>query len=726
MTSEILVTLKSKKIALHIVATKVCRLFGKTWRALTTDPKRVPKKIQRKLRRIILNRLDVGFMFRSQARIGGNYYPYKELLAAKKPASPAIPMIFVIIPVYRNVAVTRRCIDSVLASELPQNTRVLILNDCSPDPDMRGVLESYKSSPHVDVRHNAENLGFVRNVNLGMELAGESDVVLLNSDTVVSGDWLQRLFGHSQSFNLVSSVTATSNNATICSFPVMEGRAAWPLGLTTAKVQSIFGQHQAARSIEIPTAVGFCMYITRRSLKALGAFDAEAFGRGYGEENDFCLRGLKQGWKHLQALDVAVFHEGEVSFGESSHPGKERAREIILKRYPDYEFLVGEFAQKDPARALRLGALLGLLAQSDKPTELICTHIHGGGVAKAVEAFTNAQGKAANFLVLKRANEKGFYQFSSLTEGLVFEIEFSSQYAPEVFAAVLKTANVSKLHIHHVMDFDVSMLRLLQNVDVPFEFFIHDYWTICPQVTLTTTHGRYCGEPDAGACNLCIAKRGERTHAPLAAGLSTEITSWRNQYAWLFAKAQAIYAPSKDVVRRMKKYHPKAEIHVRYHEDQAPLKKTPIKLRSCHQDQKLRVAILGSIGVHKGLYLVSSLQAEIEKSNAPIELVIIGSTDPILKMSHPVRETGPYMDADLPALLTKSLIQVIWFPEGAPETYSYTLSHAMREGYPVVAPEIGAFPERLTERPWTILTKLNESPQNLLTKFLTLRDQLCL
>ena len=57
------------------------------------------------------------------------------------------------------------------------------------------------------------------------------------------------------------------------------------------------------------------MYIRRAALADVGLFDADAFGRGYGEENDFCLRASARGWRHLLACDTFVYHEGAVSFG---------------------------------------------------------------------------------------------------------------------------------------------------------------------------------------------------------------------------------------------------------------------------------------------------------------------------------------------------------------------------------------------------------------------------
>jgi glycosyltransferase involved in cell wall biosynthesis len=136
------------------------------------------------------------------------------------------------------------------------------------------------------------------------------------------------------------------------------------------------------------------------------------------------------------------------------------------------------------------------------------------------------------------------------------------------------------------------------------------------------------------------------------------------------------------------------------------------------------VAILGSIGVHKGLYLVSDLQGEISRTKAPVELKIFGATDPLLKMEHPVPSSGAYSDDKLPDLLAKDGIQIIWFPEGAPETYSYTLSHAMRLGYPVIASKIGAFPERIAGRDWTELTELGQNGKEICDLMMRVRKKM--
>src|SRR5262249_39452413 len=140
------------------------------------------------------------------------------------------------------------------------------------------------------------------------------DVVLLNSDTEVANDWLDRLHACAASDAKIATVTPFSNNATICSYPFHGWQGSVPGTLGLAELDRVFARANAGRVVDLPTAVGFCMYIRRPALDALGLFDAERYGRGYGEENDFCMRAAKVGWRNVLAGDVFVYHEGSVSF----------------------------------------------------------------------------------------------------------------------------------------------------------------------------------------------------------------------------------------------------------------------------------------------------------------------------------------------------------------------------------------------------------------------------
>jgi len=262
-------------------------------------------------------------------------------------------VIDVIVPVYRGLAQTRRCLESVLASRQSAAFETVVVDDATPEPEIAAWLDGLAAEGRIALLRNPANAGFVASVNRGMSRHPERDVVLLNSDTEVANDWLDRLAACARSEPDVATVTPFSNNATICSYPFEGWQGEIPGTLGLAELDRIFATVNAGRSVELPTAVGFCMYIRREALAAFGLFDAERYGRGYGEENDFCMRAVKAGWKNLLAGDVFVFHEGSVSFSEERHALQQVAGKRLVEVHPDYPARVHEHLVADPANGLR-------------------------------------------------------------------------------------------------------------------------------------------------------------------------------------------------------------------------------------------------------------------------------------------------------------------------------------------------------------------------------------
>lgn len=262
-------------------------------------------------------------------------------------------MIDVIIPVYRGVRETRRCIDSVLAGGPREPFHVVVVDDASPEPQLVSWLDDLAAHGRIELARNATNAGFVRSVNRGMALHAERDVVLLNSDTEVANDWLDRLHASVYAERDIGTATPFSNSATICSYPFEGWTGGTPGTLGLAALDRIFAAANAQRCVDLPTAVGFCMYIRRACLDAVGPFDDERFGRGYGEENDFSLRAQRLGWRNVLAGDVFVYHEGAVSFSGERAQLTQAAGEALLRVHPDYLQKVHAFIARAPADPLR-------------------------------------------------------------------------------------------------------------------------------------------------------------------------------------------------------------------------------------------------------------------------------------------------------------------------------------------------------------------------------------
>jgi GT2 family glycosyltransferase len=261
---------------------------------------------------------------------------------------PAAAPLEVILPAYRGYAETLRAIHCVLAARSALDFRLLVIDDASPEPLLREALAALARRGLFRLLVNQANLGFPASANRGLEEAQGRDLVLLNADTEVYDGWLDRLHRAAYSRADAGTVTPLSNNATILSYPA-PGREA---GLAPRELD-VLAAACGAPPVEIPTAVGFCMYLKGRCAQRVGGFDEERFGRGYGEENDFCMRAAARGWRHLAAADTYVWHWGGRSFGAEGAAASARAQRVLRRLHPGYHRLVAAFSARDPLAPAR-------------------------------------------------------------------------------------------------------------------------------------------------------------------------------------------------------------------------------------------------------------------------------------------------------------------------------------------------------------------------------------
>ncbi|MGH8802688.1 MAG: glycosyltransferase family 2 protein, partial [Casimicrobiaceae bacterium] len=169
-------------------------------------------------------------------------------------------MIDVIVPVYRGEPATRRCLASVMAAPQRSSFELVVVDDASPEPAISAWLDELGTAQRIALVRNTRNEGFVRSVNAAIALHSDRDAVLLNSDTEVANDWLDRLAACATRDSSIATVTPFSNHATICSYPFngWKGGVAGTLGL--AALDRLFATVNAGCSAEIPTGVGFCIY----------------------------------------------------------------------------------------------------------------------------------------------------------------------------------------------------------------------------------------------------------------------------------------------------------------------------------------------------------------------------------------------------------------------------------------------------------------------------------
>jgi len=296
------------------------------------------------------------------------------------------PRVDVIVPVYRNRTLTRRCLRSVLKSRNEISFELIVIDDCSPEAGIKTDLTEMSRHNWITLIENERNLGFVATVNLGISLHPDRDIVILNSDTEVYDGWLDRLHQTAYRSDKVASVTPLSNNATICSYPRFLHDNPYPLEVNYPTLDQLTARVNSGVAVEAPTGVGFCMYMNRAALNTVGSFDEVAFGKGYGEENDWCQRAIKKGWRNLIAADVFVRHFGSASFQGEKKNRVANALEVLAAKHPTYDIQVQRHIATDPLlEARRRLDWARLEEQSRDQNILMVCHNRGGGAEKHLQ-----------------------------------------------------------------------------------------------------------------------------------------------------------------------------------------------------------------------------------------------------------------------------------------------------------------------------------------------------
>ena len=600
----------------------------------------------------------------------------------------------VVIPVYNAPADVRRCVASVLA-HTPPGYRLVLIDDASPDPAVRRVLDEIAAQghDHVTLLANPRNLGFTGTANRGMGLS-RRDVVLLNSDTVVTDGWLPALLRCAASDPTIGTVTPWSNNAEILSYPRFCVNNAWPDDADPAPLARAFARSAVPTYPDIPTGVGFCFFVRRAMLDAIGGFDL-AFGAGYGEENDLCMRAAEAGWRNVVADDAFVLHTGGRSFEKQKDALVPKNTATLLARHPGYLPLVHEYVAADPLGPLRDAASLELDARA-RPGVLHILHHHGGGTETHARTLVSAtRGKLRHAIAVAVGDRWRVEAHRGDGSTIAFDLDrLDDEPWRDFVGGLCATLGIALVHVHNASGCRDGLMTALETLDIPFGYTVHDVNVACPTITFLAADGMYCGaETDPDTCRRCLAAQ------PTFAGI--DIVAWRERHRPLVERASFLIAPSRWAAETLMHYYPRAEVEVVPHGVPEPVARhggTRLAVMLPH-DGVPTVAVLGAVGPDKGARRVERLVELARVRGVAVRFVLIGYLDRqhAAWQSDDARFTvhGRYDPRDLPDLLSHYRVSLVLFPSAGPETFSYTLSEAWSAGRPVLVPPIGALPERV-------------------------------
>jgi GT2 family glycosyltransferase/tetratricopeptide (TPR) repeat protein/SAM-dependent methyltransferase len=252
--------------------------------------------------------LRIGPMSAAEAE---EFYAYQWLVTAGPAATPDRGLTSVIILTHNQLAHTRGCVDSIrLLTDEPYELVFVDNGSTDGTPDYLRALAA--ADDRVKVVLNPDNRGFPAGANQGIVASAGAQVLLLNNDTVVTTGWLGRLLDALHSAPDVGLAGPCSNR--VSGGQQVEVTYDDPSGLDGFAWE--WGKAHAGVTEETDRLVGFCLLARRAVIDRVGLLD-ERFGVGNFEDDDYCLRAHRAGYRAVIARGAFVHHDGGVTFAAS-------------------------------------------------------------------------------------------------------------------------------------------------------------------------------------------------------------------------------------------------------------------------------------------------------------------------------------------------------------------------------------------------------------------------
>ena len=602
--------------------------------------------------------------------------------AAVRPADGP-DTLTIILPAHDALDLLQACLDRITAhTDVPWS--LIVVDDASTDPALRPWLTQWARewSERVTLVPLDHNIGFVGAVNEGLRVAetvgAPGPIVLLNSDAMVSSGWARRLTAPLGDPS-VASVTPMSNAAEILSVPVIgPGTVLLPgEGDALDQVARGFAPMPLPRA---PTGVGFCMALSRSWLAKVPRLDP-AFGRGYGEEVDWCQKTAALGARHLCQPGVFVEHVGSQSFGIAEKAVRiRRANALIAKRYPGYDAAVQSFIANDPLATPRLALGIALAGLRAEPLPVYLAHSAGGGAEVALQSEIAALPSA----VVLRVGGAFRWQLEVHIGGQIM-----AGRTEDLDCVRHLLASVARLKLIYSCGFgdpdqyslpDALLSLRREGADDVVQMRIHDFLPISPCYTLVADDV-FFGVPAVHSTDASHAARRPD-------GSTVPLSRWRSAWGALVMAAQEVTVYSQTSLDLMNAVYPGAKLRLRPHRLQASIRPVSKGRADCF-------GVLGNINRHKGALILR----KIARQNPFLQFVIVGHLDSAISMPRNVRIHGSYLPEEISDLTEQYGISAWLMPAIWPETFSFATREALATGLPVAGFALGAQGEALDAAP---------------------------
>ena len=316
----------------------------------------------------------------------------------------------IIIPIYNSPEWVKMCVYALYKNTPDEYIgKVILMNDNSDELTCNCIRNLEKKYSKIEVYKNENNLGFIKNVNRGMDKTTAEYILLLNTDCLVSKNTIPKLIDHMEKNKKIGLICPISSNAANLSYDI-------PEHYSYMQVNDLFYENFKGMNFDACTVVGNCLMISRECMQKTGYLD-EIYGMGYGDETDYQFKAHEQGFEAKVAIDTYVYHKSEVSFGTSPEKQKrlDHNRAIFFERWGEqYNKKMQEYVKNDPIEYIKNNLKIDKKPEPNILFFLPDIHQKAGGVHVIVDIvnYLNINGYFANILTERIHEYKEIMIFS--------------------------------------------------------------------------------------------------------------------------------------------------------------------------------------------------------------------------------------------------------------------------------------------------------------------------
>lgn len=277
-------------------------------------------------------------------------------------------------------------------------------------------------------------------------------------------------------------------------------------------------------------------------------------------------------------------------------------------------------------------------------------------------------------------NVSSFYNIakkSSLMQGIWRLLDIWNFHSYYIVKKILKKEMPDVVHAHTPVGLSPSVFKAVKSLGIPFVFTLHDYYLICPRITLLRSNGDICKKPNV----FC------------------EIYRLFNRYP--ISLPDVIIANSNFT----KKIHVDAfnskNINVFYCgiENIDYINKDILGVKNYNAASSLNILYIGQLKIHKGVHILIDAFKKIRSEQMHLHIVGDGDYRIFLeKLSNGddrIMFHGRCSNREILQLYDECDIVVvpsIWY-----EPFGIVIQEAFRQGVPVIASDIGGIKELIQE-----------------------------